>query len=359
MKIPIKNIYYLLCYAWDKLDEAERINVSIEDKTHLLDLFAKVLINATKVLLKRGIDRDYIEKIQEINAVKGKLQISQTLKQNLLMKQKTLCSFDNFSFNILQNQILLSTIQRLIKTKNLDRKLKTELIFLQRKLPPTIQKIELKNSLFYQVKIHRNNRFYGFVMNVCQIIFENTLPSETENNDTGNYIFSDFTRNKHKMNQLFEGFIRNFYKIKQTKYSTVKSEIIKWSFEENGNKFDLQSEGLDNDKYLPQMKTDISLENETEKVIIDAKYYQNTMTTNYGKERIFSSNLYQLFSYLINQEDGSEKTQNAKGILLYPTIEKEYNLSYLYKNHQIEIKTLNLNSDWREIEKRLKEIISS
>lgn len=364
MPIPIKNIYYLLCYAWNKLDESHRIKVSLDDKTELLDLFAKVLINATKVLLKRGIDRDYIENVQEINAVKGKLQVSQTLKQNLLSRQKTLCSFDDFSFNILQNQILLSTIQRLIKTKNVDRKLKTELIFLQRKLPKTIEKIELKNSLFSQVKIHRNNRFYGFVMNVCQIIFENTLPSESkkdeEKEDKGSYIFSDFTRDERKMNQLFEAFIRNFYKIEQTKYSTVKKEIIKWSFDKVVNNFELQSENNASEhyNYLPRMETDISLENETEKIIIDAKYYKETMKKNYGKEKIQSTNLYQLFSYLLNQEDGSEKTTTAKGILLYPTIEKEYNLDYTFKNHQIQIKTLNLNADWREIEKRLKEIIA-
>lgn len=363
MPIPIKNIYYLLCYAWNKLDESQRIKVSVEDKTQLLDLFAKVLITATKVLLKRGMYRDYIEKVQEINAIKGKLQISQTLKQNLLSKQKTICSFDDFSFDILQNQILLSTIQRLIQTKNVDRKLKTELIFLQRKLPKTIEKIELKNALFSQVKIHRNNRFYGFLMNVCQIIFENTLPTESkkeeEKDEKGGYIFSDFTRDKHKMNQLFEAFIRNFYKIEQTKFTTVKAEIIKWNFEEIKNNFENQSEGVftENHNYLPQMITDISLENETEKIIIDAKYYQETMRENYGKEKINSSNLYQLFSYLVNQEDGTEKTQKAKGILLYPTTEKEYNLNYKFKNHQIEIKTLNLNADWREIERRLKEII--
>lgn len=358
MPIPIKNIYYLLCYAWNKLDESERIKVSIDDKTQLLDLFAKILINATKVLLKRGMARDYIEKVQEINGVKGKLQISQTLKQNLLSKQKTLCSFDDFSFDILQNQILLSTIQRLIKTKNLDKNLRTELVFLQRKLPPTIQKIELKNSFFSQVKIHRNNRFYGFVMNVCQIIYENTLPSENPNEEKGTYNFSDFTRDKKKMNQLFEAFIRNFYKIEQTKFTTIKKEIIKWNFDKNEDNFELQSENnLDNYTYLPRMETDISLENETEKIIIDAKYYKETMRVNYGKEKIQSANLYQLFSYLLNQEDGSQKTQNAKGILIYPTIAKEYDLNYKFRSHQIQIKTINLNADWREIERRLKEII--
>ena len=60
MAIPIENIYFLLCYAWNKLDEKERVDVSIDDKTELLDLFAKVLITSSKLLLKRGIDKSYI-----------------------------------------------------------------------------------------------------------------------------------------------------------------------------------------------------------------------------------------------------------------------------------------------------------
>jgi 5-methylcytosine-specific restriction enzyme subunit McrC len=72
------------------------------------------------------------------------------------------------------------------------------------------------------------------------------------------------------------------------------------------------------------METDITLKNECEKIIIDAKFYHETMTVNYDKKKIKSTNLYQLFSYLLNQEDRGLKTQNATGILLYPTIERDF-----------------------------------
>ena len=342
MQIPIENIYYLLCYAWNKLEEKERVNVAIDDKTELLDLFAKVLINATKMLLKRGIDKNYIDHTEELAGVKGKIQISQTLKSNLLFKQRTICSFDDFSANIISNRILVSTIYRLTRTKGLDKQLKNELISLLRMLSD-IDQIDITNSLFKQVRLNRNNRFYGFVMNVCQIIFESTLPSE----ENGKYKFSDFTRDDNKMNQLFEAFIRNFYKIEQHKYKTVKKETIKWQFDTDNESY----------QYLPQMETDITLENDSEKIIIDAKFYRETMTVNYDKERIMSANLYQLFSYLLNQQDGSLKTQNAKGILLYPTIETDYNLNFKYYDHNIQIRTVNLNSNWKNISLLLKEII--
>jgi len=66
MDIPILNIYYLLSYAWDKLDEAEPKEVSQVDNHNVINLFARVLSNRTAYLLRRGLDRGYIEK-QYIN----------------------------------------------------------------------------------------------------------------------------------------------------------------------------------------------------------------------------------------------------------------------------------------------------
>lgn len=342
MQIPIENIYYLLCYAWNKLDEKDRVSIDIDDKTELLDLFAKILINAGKMLLKRGIDKNYVDHTTDLAGIKGKLEISQTLKSNLLSKQRTICTFDEFTANILSNQILVTTIYRLIRTKGLDKQLKIDLRNLLRMFAE-VDQIELKSSLFKQVKINRNNYFYGFIINVCQIIYENTLPSE----EKGIFKFSDFTRDENKMNQLFESFVRNFYRIEQSKFNSVRKEGIKWQFTATEN----------DNQYLPQMITDITLENEFEKIIIDAKYYRETMTLNYDKEKIKSANLYQLFSYLLNQQDNDSKTLHASGILLYPTIEKEYDLQFKYGNHNIHIRTLNLNTNWKNISSRLKDII--
>jgi len=344
MRIPIENIYFLLCYAWNKLDEKERINISIEDTTELVDLFAKILINITKTLFKRGLDHNYIDKTDEILGIKGKLLFSQTLKSGILQKQSTICVYDEFSSNILTNQILVTTIHQLIKTKRLDKNLRNELILLVRMFPD-ISKIKINSSLFKKIRLNRNNKFYSFILNVCQIIHESLLPTENE----GEYAFSDFLRDENKMAYLFESFVRNFYIIEQKDYQ-VRRETIYWNFDEIG-------EG--NNIYLPQMQTDITLESENSKIIIDAKFYSETMSKNYGQKKIQSSNLYQLFSYLMNQRDQSSKTQTTTGILLYPTVDEDYDLHYRYGTHDIQIRTINLNTNWRNISGRLKEIIKN
>jgi 5-methylcytosine-specific restriction enzyme subunit McrC len=345
VNIPIENIYYLLCYAWDKLEEKDRVSVSIDSKSDVLNLLAKVLINSVKMLLKRGVDRQYISHTEERSGIKGKLQISETLKRNSLSQQRAVCTFDELSANITSNRIIVTTCALLIRTKGVDKDLQSELRTLHAMLPG-IDPIELRPAIFSTIRLNRNNRFYGFVLNTCELISENILPSE----ENGRYQFSDFTRDERKMNRLYESFIKNFYRVEQKKFTTVKSENIYWDFDEPS---------IENARYLPRMLTDITLENHDEKIIIDAKYYRETMAKNFDKEKVKSNNLYQLFSYLMNQEDGSEKTSKAVGILLYPTTEGEYDLNYKYKNHSIRIHTLNLNSSWKDISNRLLGLISS
>ena len=55
--IPVQNLYYLLCYAWDQWNEGKVVDVSSTEYTGLQDLFAKVLCGGVKHLIRRGFDR--------------------------------------------------------------------------------------------------------------------------------------------------------------------------------------------------------------------------------------------------------------------------------------------------------------
>ncbi|TVQ89262.1 MAG: hypothetical protein EA393_07305 [Bacteroidetes bacterium] len=74
-------------------------------------------------------------------------------------------------------------------------------------------------------------------------------------------------------------------------------------------------------------------------------------------QKINSSNLYQLFSYLKNQETDSKLTLNCEGILLYPSIQNDFVHSYKYENHRIRVMSVNLNQEWQNIMTDLLKII--
>lgn len=343
MGIPIENIYYLLSYSWNMLDEKKRVHVSTDGVTKLIDLLAKVLINSTRLLLKRGIEQSYVEYESEITGLKGKLCVSETFKTNIIDRQRTICRFDEFSPDVLFNQVLINTLRKLMYVRNLDRNLKEELRYLLWMFPE-IKQIEIINSIFKRIRFNRNNRFYCFVLNVCELVHNNLLPSE----EKGSWNFTDFTRDEVKMYRLFESFVFNFYKIEFKSHYKVRRESISWQF---------SYEDLSHSDFIPGMITDITLENDLGKIIIDTKYYQETLAERFERKKIKSANLYQLFSYLLNQENGSDKSLNAAGILLYPQVEEAYNFSYKYNNHPIYIRTINLNTRWNSVDERLREIV--
>lgn len=342
MQIPLQNIYYLLCYAWNKLDESEIVNVKAIDSTELIDLFAKVLSNGLSRLLKQGLDRYYIEQEHIVNGIKGKLNLSATIKQNVLPFHNTVCVYDEFDYDVLHNQILKTTISKLLRTKKLDSSLKNELHKLYIKLPP-ISEITIRNAYFKQIRLNRNNYHYDFILKVCQILNENLFIDES----TGDYKFKDFLREEKAMAQLFEAFVRNFYKL-ETDYA-VSRDTITWQFlSENQHDLDM----------LPLMFTDITLLSDSKKIIIDTKYYKEAFKSRFEKQKISSGNLYQLFAYLKNQENDSELTQSCVGILLYPSGHSDFEYSYKYENHKIRVMSINLNQDWQQIRTDLLKIVA-
>jgi 5-methylcytosine-specific restriction enzyme subunit McrC len=332
--IPIQNIYYLLCYAWNKLAERDFVEVSAEESPDLLSLLARVLLNGTKTLLKRGLEQQYLTETEIYQGIKGKLEVGQSLQKNLFQKGLAVCEYDELSVDILTNQILKTTLLNLYKTEGLEKTLHHEIKSIIWRMNE-VSEIQITDSIFKQVRINRNSSFYNFLLNISELIHQNLLP----NQEKGYFKFKNFLRDERQMARLFEEFIRNFYKI-EVPEARVYREDLRWKMSgENG-------------AFLPKMQTDISIKLGNRKLIVDAKYYQETLQKYYNAEKIHSQHLYQLFAYLKNQDN-----PKAEGILIYPTTEKSLSLLYTHEGHKIRIETLNLNQDWQGIRADLFKII--
>ena len=341
VKIPIQNIYFLLCYAWDKLAERDVVAVAPIDSTSLVDLFARVLVNGTYHLLKRGFDRGYQTQHEWMGRLRGRICFQEAIRRNAPRSGRLPCDFDELSYNVLHNRILKATMWRLIRTEGLATDSAERLTQLCRLLSD-IQDIDLANRVFNQVQLYRNNQFYDFLLKVCELIYKNLLISEK----SGNSKFLDFYQDRHQMGMLFENFVRNFYRV-HTAF-TVKREDIYWRW----IAADRVAEGL-----LPKMQTDISLTSDTRKVIIDCKYTPEATQHNYDAETLRSSHLYQVYAYLNNLPDG-KLNNTCEIMLLYPTVDLALSASYLDKGRKISIRTINLNQPWQSIHSDLMALLN-
>ncbi|WP_439882170.1 5-methylcytosine restriction system specificity protein McrC [Pontibacter sp. MBLB2868] len=346
-QIPIENIYYMLAYAWDRLDEAEAINVGTDRFDDIYNLFTKVLVNGTNHLLKQGLKRDYVEHEELTNRLRGKILFQPSIKQNILQHAQAYCAYDELSFDILHNCLIRATLEKVRRFPYLDSELQHEIRYVLSRFP-SVNTRNIGISDFKKVRLHRNNNNYKLILSICELIWRELLLTE----ETGEVPFTDFVRDKKKMPYLFERFLFNFYKrhLEPEKWE-VKREAIKWRLKATLNSSDLS--------YLPSMGTDISLISSSKHFIIDAKYYPEALKIRYEKEKLISSNLYQVFSYVQNVIADEDK--EIEGILIYPEVEKNLSLSFEFNRWNkplIRVCTINLNQNWKQIEKDLLAIIS-
>lgn len=343
-KIPMKNIYYMLCYAWNVLEQSDSIFVGSEKFDNIYNLFARIYINGTNSLIKRGLNRYYIRETEELSTIKGKISIADSLKKLTFGQGRMVCEYDDFSDNIKLNQIVKTTINILIKSPNLDSGLRKELLKLRLSFSD-IQDIQLSKSLFSSLRYNRNNRHYRMLTNISQFIYQGLITSEEGNELT----FADFVRD-HQMAKLYEKFILNFYRkhLDETIFY-VHAPKLKWNLDE-----DISDEDL---SLLPEMRTDIVIENKltNTQLIMDTKYYAQTLVSSNWTdiEKIRTGHLFQILAYVNN----SDFSGNISGMLLYPTIEKEINANLPILGKKIGIRTVNLDAEWKDISERLLSLV--
>jgi 5-methylcytosine-specific restriction enzyme subunit McrC len=334
-KIPIQNVYYLLCYAWDQMRAGEIVETGTAGQTELVNLFGTVLANGTERILKQGLDRGYVTHSEDTSRPRGQIDFDTSVKRAVLPRGRVHCRYDRLSRDVLHNRILKSTLRSLTQAEKIDEELRPRLLSLVRRFGE-VSDVPLRRSLFQRVQLHSGNAFYRFLLHVCSLVEQNLVPAE---GGAGRQ-FRDFLRDEATMWKLFEDFVYNFYEHEQDRYS-VSAPRIDW---------DVSGPVPD---ALPNMWTDVMLRSSGKTIILDAKYSKNTLSARFGEEVYKSEDLYQLFAYLQNAEAKGRQYRGAEGILLYPTTDAKLDDEFEIRRHRIRICTLNLEQEWEGIHEDL------
>ena len=339
--IFIKNIYYMLSYAFQVLKQSNYDDVASEKFENAQDLFAAILSKGIAQQLKHGLYREYVTKNESLSVMRGKLNLSDTLKNRIQRKQQLVCEYDELSENNLFNQILKTAIHYLLINDGVDKErkisLKKELVFFDgiELLRPS----EINwSTLYYQ----RNNQNYEMLMNICYFVLEGLIQT-TEEGEYKMIAFSD-----DNMARLYEKFILEYYRQHHRYLSEVNSSQVKWNLVGENNEMMI--------RFLPAMQTDVFLRLKDKTLIIDAKYYGKTMQKQYDKYTLHSNNMYQIFTYVKNHDKDS--SGNVAGILLYAKTDEDITPDYMFNmgGNQIGAKTLDLNKEFSLIAKQLDQI---
>ena len=105
--ILIKNIYYMLTYAFQVLHQSNYDEISSEPFDNVEDLFAAILSKGVAQQLKQGLHREYINRTEDLAVMHGHIDVSGTIKNFSQNKKRLSCEYDELSENNIFNQICI------------------------------------------------------------------------------------------------------------------------------------------------------------------------------------------------------------------------------------------------------------
>src|SRR5215208_2515085 len=349
--IPIRNLWHMLLYAWNEVplhavqgwmvDEAERA-------PSLDSLLASILIRLMQQRLRIGLGHDYVAEERMFPGVRGRINFAETLKQRALDRGQLIVEFQGYSANSARNQIIRSTLVRLLKighfgtesglTGEMQQKLRTLIRDLD-----GINIIELSPDLIRRQLLAQSghDHDYRLMLAICDLIVQRQMPGGSHGNPP--QVVPALDREALLLFHIYERFVANFYRIHLTGWNISAQKRLEWHASEANER-------------LPLMIPDLVLQEtgSDRLLILDTKFTAQSLVENqWGKPIYDSAHLYQLYAYLKSQEHLTESHRSAIGILLYPAVGAKLSERIELQDHLIRIESVDLAAPWQEIEEEL------
>ena len=329
--IFVGNIYYMLAYAFRSLNIGGISNIGNEPFDNLHELFAEIVICATQRQLKRGLPRGYTIESEELGNLRGKIDFLSSIRNQSQIRHRLVCEFDEFTEDTQGNRTIKCAITHLLRNSNVSPPRKHFLKFLHSSLGAV-------SDVQYRPTPPQRSGGAGYVMlvNICRFLLDGLLVK------TGNGHKMLEWLSDEKMSGLYERFLLEYFKRHHPEFNP-RSSGIEWDSE-------------DISPNMPGMKSDVYLTYGEKTLIIDAKFYNQTMSEYFGKKMYVSHNVYQIFTYVKNAD--KEKNGNVSGILLYAKTDEEItpDSDSTIGGNRISVTTLDLSGKFEAIQSQLEMI---
>ena len=274
----------------------------------LLEIFISMFLCELEALVKKGIKSDYVALEENLNFLKGKLNINEQIKRNSIHKERFYVGYSEFLSDIKINRIIKTTLKFLYKKSNSSKNQQKirELLFIF----DEVWECEDYKNFFEKLIINRQVKHYEQTLLWCKIFLLGNSFTPHKGNDLAFALLFD-------MNALFESYVGNFIK---KKFSGTILQHSEKHLVEEPKSF--------------KLRPDIFLK---DKFIADTKWKIITSSND-----ISQADLYQLYAY------GKKHPCDGKLHLIYPKIDdiRQKTMKFRYDDEMwLEILYFDLKKD--------------
>lgn len=261
------------------------------DKMNLYEIFINMYLQEVNNLVKKGVKSTYVTNSENLETIKGKLNIKEHIKRNIIHKEKFYCCYDEYQINRSENKLIKTTL--LILNKTTERIENKKLI---NKLLMYFEGVDISYNYEYdfsKIAINRSKENYALLMQWSKIFLKNKSFSTFSGESVAKALL-------FSMDKVFECYVAKYIK-KYFNECVVSTQDTGYYLFDNPEKFALR----------PDI---VITKNDGTKIVMDTKWKKlcNNSRKNYG---ILPADMYQMYAY--------SKKYKAKEIwMLYPMNEE-------------------------------------
>ena len=291
------------------------------DRMNLYEIFISMYIKETQMLVKHGIKSNYIQKEENLPYYKGKLNVSQHIKENIAHKERFYMRYDEYQVNRAENKLVKAVLLKLQKiTRSADNAREI------RRLLTSFELVDVSvnyDKEFSQVSLSRDTKDYEFLIQWAKVFLLNKSFTTFSGDIAGKAIL-------FPMEKVFEAFIARWVK---AFFEAVSPETINVSAQDKGYYLFDEPKRF---RLRPDIVVRCNEGDKYRKVIMDTKWKKlnSNRGVNYG---ISQSDMYQMYAY-------SKKYNTPEIWLIYPFhpgVTELKNISF--SELQNEYKAVNVN----------------
>ena len=313
-KIRFLEILQSIDYFKEKIFSNSKIEII---DTSILELFIHLFIEEVEKIIKKGLIYRYVDKNENFNVFKGKLDINNHIKYNFSHKEKFFMKFDEFSVDSLENITIKLTIQKLKKI-SVNLKNKENL----NKIGHYFENVSILDGSIENLKyltFDRMNDYYKNAIQWSKIFLDNQSSSifSTNNGEIPSILFP--------METIFENYIANkLVNIIQEKSYCELLFKIQDSSCSIFSSISLNNTKIDNN--ILRIRPDIVIKNKNTKeiFILDTKW--KVLNKLDDKFKISTEDIYQMLAYVKTYNDRNKNNYTCKkAYLIYPATNMSQN----------------------------------
>lgn len=122
--IPIGNVYYMLSYAFRVLRQSGYSSLESEAFENADDFCAAILERAVDHQLKRGLGKGYVSREDALTAVRGRIDVGESVKTLSSLVGRLVCDYDEFSEDTPMNRVVKAAMHVLLRSGRVSMKRK-------------------------------------------------------------------------------------------------------------------------------------------------------------------------------------------------------------------------------------------